>query len=290
MSSASDQITISLEKLGLETTTLIAENKNDTNTVFMSFETCLLEQDVFQKLTQFKKYLHGDNSPFKALLISSRCYILISSMYSKDLQPYIIDFDNLVYTPLPNITFYVTGGSSRPCEVRGKYPEFEKFNEFVQDLTKQFGRLNFVEAFVDVKAELDYVPIDWLQFRYQSYNRMCRWMETPCVDLFQYKESPYRLMFLGGTAYIFRKEDCPQQWDPLYSTHARRHTIISEFKVLDERENYKHTNNKEFVLPWKADPMLELVLSVLKMYESEIQLVHSTGSIKHNGCTTIHRC
>jgi hypothetical protein len=271
----------------LKSRTLITENKKQPNAVFIEFHTMVSTKQAINKLKQFKKYLHGDNAPFKAMLINGVCFIVLRSKCPSTLEPYFIDLEDTSYPTPSNVTIYITRNYESSIELGRDYPDFKKYSSFLENLilTNRASRINFYEAFIDVKAEMGYTPIDWLQFTYKSSAPMVYW-EDRHVDLFGYEESPYRLMLLGGTAFIFKKEDCPKHWKALYGTSARRYIAVLDHKVLDSCEEYRYINKKDFALPWADDPILKPALS--ETYLMETQPIQMTGSIKYNGCSIVY--
>jgi hypothetical protein len=272
----------------LKSRTLITENKKQPNAAFVEFHTMVSTKQAINKLKQFKKYLHDDNAPFKAMLINDICFIVLRSKCPSTLEPYFIDLEDTSYPTPSNVTIYITRDCESSIELGRDYPDFKTYSSFIEKLMSTFDSapyFNFYEAFIDVKAEMGYTPIDWLQFTYESNESMVYWEERH-VDLFRYEESPYRLMLLGGTAFIFKKEDCPKHWKALYSTPAGRYTAFLDHKVLDGCEDYRYINKKNFVLSWADDPILKPALSETDLMET--QPVQMTGSIKHNGCSIVY--
>ena len=268
----------------LKSRTLMTDNQLHTNAYFVDFHTRCSTKETIEILKQFKDELHGDDAPFKVMLINGVCFIIDSAKCPYKLLPYILDLDDIAYPTPSNVTIYIRKQYNSLYES----PITKKHSQLFLKLHNAFGSgitFNFNEAHIAVLPEMGYTPIDWMQFEYKSSANMVYWQDRH-ADLFGYDESPYRLMLLGGTAYIFRKEDCPKHWKPLFSTSARRHIYVLDHKVLDRCEEYKYYNKKDFVLPWANDPILATALQ--EMITNEVCTTHITGSIKYNGCSVVY--
>lgn len=264
----------------LKSRTLMTDNQSHTNAYLISFHTRCSTKETLKILKQFKDELQGIDSPFKAMLINGVCFIIDSSKCPYKLLPYILDLDDTAYPTPSNVTIYVRERYDSLYKMCGI---FSQYSQFFVKLYMAFGSkviFNFIEAHIAVLPEMGYTPINWLQFEYKSSGNMVYWQYRH-ADLFLYEESPYRLFLLGGTAYIFQKEDCPKHWKPLFSTLARCHNYVLNHSVLNQHDTFKYENGKEFELSWANDSILAPALQ-------ETTLIHNTGSIKHNGCSIVY--